>query len=221
MRMYYKPKTLNKLEKKFGKLAVNNLMLILVGAMAIVFVMDMFVAMKTGQSLYARLMFDRNAILAGEFWRVVTFLFLPPNSSIIFIVFSLYFYYLIGSALESEWGAFGFTLYYLIGVIGAIASGFIAGFATNFYLNMSLFLAFAILNPEFEVRIFFLIPIKMKWLAAIDAVLLILSLIGSSWGEKLSLFTALINLLLFFTPFLVMRIKQAYGRWKWKRSFKK
>lgn len=218
--MYYRPKLLDRLERKLGKLAINNLMPILVGAMAIVFVMDIAVGMKTGQSLSLRLMFDRDAILAGEVWRVITFLFLPPNSSLFFIIFALYFYYIIGSVLESEWGAFGFTVYYLLGAIGAIASGFIAGYATNYYLNMTLFLAFAILNPNYEVRIFFLIPIQMKWLALIDGILLSISFVQSSWGGRLSLIMALLNLLVFFTPLLIKRIKQAYGKWKWNRKFK-
>ncbi len=219
--MYYRPGGLDKLERKFGKLAIKNLMLILVGAMAIVFAMDLFVGAKTGQSLYFRLMFDRTAILNGEVWRAFTFLFLPPDSGIIFIIFSLYFYYLIGTAIENEWGAFGFTAYYFLGVIGAIASGFIAGYATNYYLNMSLFLAFAILNPNYEIYLFFFVPIKMKWLGLISGILLIMSFYYSTWGGRLSLIMALINLLVFFTPLLIKRIKQAYGKWKWKQNFKR
>lgn len=218
--MYYRPKLLDRLERKLGKLAINNLMPILVGAMAIVFVMDLAVGMKTGESLSLRLMFDRDAIFAGEVWRVFTFLFLPPSSGLLFMIFALYFYYVIGTVLESEWGAFGFTVYYLLGVVGAIASGFIAGYATNYYLNMTLFLAFAILNPNYEVRIFFLIPIRMKWLALIDGILLSVSFVLSSWGGRLSLIAALINLLIFFTPLLIKRIKQAYDKWKWNRKFK-
>ena len=218
--MYYRQGLINKLERKFGKLAIKNLMLILVGAMAIVFLMDIFVSAKTGFSLWGRLMFDRSAILAGEVWRLFTFTFLPPETSLIFVILSLYFYYLIGTTLENQWGAFGFTLYYLLGVIGAIASGFITGYATNGYLNMSLFLAFAILNPNFEVMLFFFLPVKMKWLAIVDAVLLGASFVLSTWSIRISIIMALVNLLIFFTPHLIDHIKAAYRRYKWKKNFK-
>ena len=218
--MYQKHGFLYKLERRFGKLAIKNLMLILVGAMAIVFLMDLFVTAKTGFSLAGRLIFHRESIFAGEIWRIFTFIFLPPDSSLLFIIISLYFYYLIGTTLENEWGSFGFTLYYLLGVIGAIVSGFITGYATNYYLNMSLFLAFAILNPNFEVLLFFFIPLKMKWLAIIDAVLLGISFVLSGWDGRLAIIMALINLLIFFTPALLDRIKSTYRRHKWKKNFK-
>lgn len=56
--------------------------------------------------------------MAGQVWRVVTFLFVPPSTSVIWVIFGLYFYYMIGSTLENQWGAFGFTVYYLIGALG-------------------------------------------------------------------------------------------------------
>ncbi len=86
-----------------------------------------------------------------------------------FIAFSLYFYYLIGTALEREWGSFWFDVYYFCGAIGTVIAGFITGSATNYYLNMSLFFAFAALYPNFQVLLFFFIPIKIKWLAYVDA----------------------------------------------------
>ena len=219
--MYLRQKWITKLERKFGRLAINNLMLILVGAMAIVFIMDLALSPQMGVSLASRLYFNRDAIFAGEVWRVFTFLFLPPESSLIFIVFALYLYYILGATLEKEWGAFGFTLFYLLGAIGAIASGMITGYATNYYINMSLFLAFAILNPDFELYLFFFVPIKMKWLAILDGVLLGIDFVYSSWSGRIALLAALANLLIFFTPQLVERIRGIYRKWKWKRNFRK
>ena len=85
---------------------------------------------------------------------------------------------------------------------------------------MSLFLAFALLNPDFTVYVFFILPVKMKWLALIDGAAILLSLIFSSWAGRLAVVMALVNLLIFFAPMLVTRVKQIYGRWKWKRNFK-
>ena len=219
--MYLRRGWINKLERKFPKLAINNLMLILVGAMAIVFIMDLALSPQMGVSLASRLYFNRDAIFSGEVWRVITFLFLPPESSLIFVAFALYLYYVLGNTLEREWGSFGFTLFYLLGAIGAIISGMITGYATNYYLNMSLFLAFAILNPDFELYLFFIIPIKMKWLALLDGVLLGMSFVGSNWAGRIALLAALVNLLVFFAPQFMDRVKAMYRNWKWKRNFRK
>ena len=218
--MIIKPDPLKKLERKLHFLAIPNLMLIIVGAMGVVFVMDLLISASAGQSIYSMLTFNKALIAKGQVWRIFTFLFLPPSSNIFFALISLYFYWLIGSALENEWGSFGFTVFYLLGAVGAIISGLITGYATNDYLNMSLFLAFALLNPDYTVLVFFILPVKMKWLALIDGIGILLSLITTSWSGRLAIVMALINLLIFFTPTLVTRIKQAYGRWKWKRNFK-
>lgn len=218
--MYYRPKFLEKLERKLKWLSIPNLMLIVVGAMGVVFVMNFLIGMSAGQSIYSMLTFDKALIAKGQVWRVFTFLFLPPSGNIVFALIGLYFYWLIGSSLENEWGAFGFTVFYLLGAVGAIISGLITGYATNDYLNMSLFLAFALLNPDYTVYVFFILPVKMKWLALIDGLGIIASLIFNSWAGRLAVVMALVNLLIFFSPMLVMRVKQAYGRWKWKRNFK-
>ena len=161
----YKPSLLDRMERKLGRLAVRNLMSVIVGVMALVFILDYLFAVRINTLFSSYLIFDREAVLTGEVWRVITFALLPPNSSVIFIIFSLYFYWMIGSVLETEWGAFKFNVFYLCGIIGTIAAGFITGYATNYYLNMSLFLAFALLYPEFELRLFFAIPVKIKYLA--------------------------------------------------------
>lgn len=218
--MFYSPNFLKKLEKRFGSFAVPNLMMIVVGAMGIVYVMDSFIGAATGQSLYSMLVFNKAMIAEGQLWRILTFLFLPPMDNLLFALLALYFYWLIGSSLEREWGSFGFTVFYLLGAIGAIISGLITGYATNDYLNMSMFLAFALLNPDYTVYVFFFLPIKMKWLALIDGLGILYSLIFSSNSGRLAIIMALINLLIFFAPLCITRVKQAYGRWKWRRNFK-
>lgn len=220
--MYYRQGWLNKLERKLGWLAIKNLMMIVVGAMAIIWIMDIAISGYTGFPLSINLMFFRSSVLSGEVWRVITFLFLPPYSgNIFFTIIALFFYYSIGAQLEAQWGSFGFTLYYLTGVIGAIAAGFITGVATNDYLNLTMFLAYAILFPRNEFRLFFLIPIEARWLALADAILLTVMFINSTWAGRVSLLFALANLLIFFTPHLIDHIKGLYRKWKWNRNFKK
>lgn len=207
---------LERMERKFGKYAISNLMMYIVASMAAVFVLDMLMPVN----LTAYLIFNKAAILRGQLWRLVTFLFLPPNSSIVWILFSLYFYWMIGSALENQWGSFRFNLYYLFGMLGTIISGMITGYATNSYLNLSLFLGFALLYPDFQVNLFFFLPVKVKYLALIDAAGLLVSFVMGNASTRIALAMALVNVLLFFGGNLIQRAQSAYRRYKWKKSFR-
>src|SRR5690554_2765212 len=136
-----KLKWYQKLERKFRKYAISDLMKYIVIINAVVFVLDMLVPLS---NLHAKFSLNPALVLRGEVWRLVTFLFLPPTSSPLWIVFTLYFYYMVGSNLEQQWGSFHFNLYYLIGVLSTIVAAFIGfGTVTTEHLNLSLFLAFA------------------------------------------------------------------------------
>ena len=217
---------LRRLEYKLAPYAITNLMTIIIGAMAIVYVADVAVA-STGRdvSLYGWLMFDKAAIAAGQLWRLVTFIFLPPTTELIWLIFSLYFYYIIGSALESELGAFRFNIFYLCGVIGTLITGLITGYATNEYINLSLFLAFAIFYPNYQLYLFFIIPVKVKWIALFDLLFIILDFISVGTGGKIAIVVSFINVIIFFfRDFLYelqrikMNINIRYVRWKNSRK---
>ena len=78
----------------------------------------------------------------------------------------LFCYYQIGRALEQQRGTLHFNLYYLCGIlfmdIGALL---LRQNASIYYLNLTLFLALATLLPEIHFVLFFLIPVKAKYLA--------------------------------------------------------
>ena len=102
-----------KFEKKFSKYAIKNLMFYIIVLYAIGFVMNTFF-----NGLYdAYFSLDFAMIFKGQVWRLITFILQPPSNSIIFVVFVLYFYYLIGSVLERIWGSFRFNVYFFTGVI--------------------------------------------------------------------------------------------------------
>lgn len=217
-------KLLDRLSYKYGRLGIPNLMLYIVIAMAGVFVVELFVP-EMPLSYY--LFFSRELmILGGQWWRLITWVLIPTSSNIFFIIFSLYFYYLIGSALEQQWGTFKFNVYYFMGVILSIIGGFIAGTTSNTYLYYSMFFAFAMLYPNFEVRLMFILPIKIKWLALIDAVffviMLILNIVIGAWGEVVAIFISMLNFVLFFYDdfgkFIKNQIYYAKHRQKYKNN---
>lgn len=178
-----------------GRHYIPNLMKYLCLCMLGVFVLDL---MPFSVSASALLYFDRALILRGQLWRLVTFVFLPTSNSLLFIFLSLYFYYLMGNMLENHWGSRKFNLYYLIGVLGNIAAGFLTGYATNTFLNMTLFLAVAVLYGDMKVNLFMAFPIRMKYLALVDAALLLFQFLSGSWIIKVSLVFSMLPFILFF-----------------------
>ncbi len=171
---------LDKLERKYGRLGIPNLMLYIVTTMLFVAIFDIVL----GIPLSGYFALNRALVMRGQVWRLLTFIFIPPSSSVLTLVLGLYFYYFIGRTLEKVWGTFRFNVYYLFGVLGCMIAGLITGYGSNDYLNLSLFLAFAYLFPNHEVLLFFFIPIKMKYLAYLDWALFAISLIFGSWASR-------------------------------------
>ncbi|MBO4939750.1 MAG: rhomboid family intramembrane serine protease [Clostridia bacterium] len=203
---------LRKMERKMGRYAIRNLMLIIVIITALVWLLDMIIYQRTEMSILYWLMFDREAIFRGEVWRIITFIFIPDEYDLLYLAIGLYLNWLIGDALETEWGSFRFNLFYFCGILGNIVSGLITGFATNYYLNLTMFLAFAILNPEFKLYIFFFIPVKVKWLAVLDAIgLALLFLLGTTM-TRIALAMSLVNLALFFGKNVYEKIQNFFRR---------
>ena len=197
---------LNTLERKMGRFYIRGLMQYIVFGMLGVYLLEW---LPTGNvSAYDLLVFDRALVLKGQIWRLFTFIFLPPDSNIIFIIFALMFYYFIGTALENQWGSRRFNLYYLIGIICCDIGGFILGFNNNTYLNMSLFLAFAFLYPDMQINLFFFLPVKVKYIAWFDAALLLYYLIIYSWPVKACILFSMVPLVIFFGDTLAFKARQ-------------
>jgi hypothetical protein len=147
-------------------------------------------------------------VLRGQFWRIITLTMLPPGTNTLTVVFSLYLYWIIGSALNNRWGSFRFNLFYLCGVAGSVLSGLITGMTTNEYLNLSLFFAFAILYPDFQLLLFFILPVKMKYLAILNAAFFFISFFRVPLSHQIAMITALLNLALFFWRDIIRLAKQ-------------
>lgn len=163
---------LDKLERKFGKYAIPNLMLYVIILYAVGFVLDLVAP----NFYYQYLSLDARAILHGQLWRLVTFLIQPPSAYPIFMIFALYLYYMIGRELEYAFGSFRFNLYFFVGVIFHVVAAILIYviFDVRYlmgidYLNLSLFFAYAVLYPNQQFYILGLLPVKVKWLAWIDA----------------------------------------------------
>lgn len=202
------------LERKMGRFYIRGLMQYICFGMLGVFILDML-PIGYGRVM-AFLSFDRAMILRGQIWRLFTFIFLPPSSSIIFIIFALYFYYFLGTTLEQRWGSRRFNLYYLFGILGGILGGFLFGYNTNTYLNMSLFLAFALLYPDYQILLFFILPVKMKYIALADAALMTYSFIMGTWPMRGCMILSLLPLFLFFGDTMLAEGKRIVRQIRYK-----
>lgn len=197
---------LDKLERKFHRIAIPNVSLYLVMGQAFIFLFS-----YAGRLDVTRAMLVPALVLAGEWWRLLTFLFIPPSWSLIFIFFALYLFYLMGSALENHWGSFRYNLFLLAGYALTVSAAFLTPYqaATNIFIGGSVFLAFAFLFPDFQLYIFFILPVKIKWLALITWLGYAWVLLTGSWQTRLSVLASIGNFLLFFGKDIVLRMR--YG----------
>lgn len=176
---------MNKLERRFGKYAISNLMLYVTILYAVGVVLSL-----TAPSLLDVMALDFGAVLHGQIWRLLTFIICPPDSSnLLFMLLALYLYYMMGTNLERIWGTFAFNLFYFLGILFHILASAITYFVFGqsytwgtYYLNLSLFFAFVTEFSETRFLLFFIIPIKAKWLGIIDAVYFAVTIVGGFAG---------------------------------------
>lgn len=168
-----------------------------------------YVAMMTGVLPPGRIDLFPQAVLEGEGWRLFTFLFDPPLSNPLFAIFAWYIFYLMGSALESHWGSFRYNLFLITGWAVTAAASFLAPYdmATNAFLAGSVFLAFAYLFPDFVLYIFFVLPVKVKWLALITWLGYAWRLITGNGMTRLMVLASVANFLIFFSRDIFRMLK--------------
>lgn len=181
---------------------------------------------QTG-TLYSLLYFDPAMFCKGQVWRIVTFILVPEASNPLVLLIAMYFYYFIGTSLEREWGTGKFTIYYFSGILLTVLYSLVFYWLTKnrilvsaSYVNLSMFLAFATLWPEQKVLLFYIIPVKMKYLAWVDAALFAFSIVQyiimGHIGFALVPIVAMAGYLLFFGEWLLSFISPKRARQKAK-----
>jgi hypothetical protein len=195
-------KFLNKMERKLGRYAIHNLSLYIIITYVIGYAL---------QILAPNVMFFLNLepalILRGQVWRLVSWILIPPESLDLFTIIMLMLYFSLGSSLERTWGAFRYNLYIFMGLIASVIGAFILyfcgvrilGFAfSTYYINLSIFLAFALSYPEERVYLYFLIPIKMKWMGFFYLIITVYQMINSNWAGRVVILASLANFIIYF-----------------------
>jgi len=186
---------LDRLERAFGRFAIANLSLYLVIGQV-----GVYLALRLGRLQPEWFVFIPFLAEAGEWWRLLTFILMPPPIGFLFIAFAWYMFYLMGSALEGYWGAFRYNLFLFLGYALTVGLAFLDPGApvNNLFLAGSVFLAFAYLNPNFELALFLILPIRIKWLAGVAWIMYAIEFISGGWPARLQIVASVGNFLIFF-----------------------
>lgn len=196
-------------ERRLGHLAIPHLLRYVAGLNGLAYVLCQI---KPGFERSLEL--DPALVLDGQVWRLFSHIFVPQLSGFFFswvtAVFYVIFLVWLGDGLEQAMGAFRLNLYYLLGLVGTNIAAFLSGQsvgAGGFLLNNTLVFAFAVFYPDLKVLFFFVVPLRVKWLAWLDAFLLLPSFLLSGWGYRAGVIAAMANFLLFFGPIF-------WGAWR-------
>ena len=208
---------MSKFEKKFGKYAIHNITLILILCYVAGYVIELI-----NPNLILYLTLDPYRILHGQIWRLFTWLLVPPSSLDIFTIIMLLFYYNLGTALERTWGAYRYNVYLLSGMLFTILASFLSMgcayliygnisqaaasvlflqgsmYFSTYYINLSIFLAFAVTYPDMQVLLMFIIPVKVKWMAILDIILLVLEFFMGNLFSRFAVGAAIVNFGIFY-----------------------
>lgn len=243
-------------ERKFGKYAIKNLSLMLIICYGFGYLFQMIYP-DFLQYLYLN---PYQIVFRGQIWRLVTWLIVPPSSFDFFTLLMLYFYYSIGTTLERTWGTYRYNVYIFSGALFTILGAFllfgytllfqrdvvailgidyynaVGAMFSTYYVNMSIFLAFAATFPNMQILLFFFIPIKVKVMGIIYGALLVYQFIVG-YGNNLGVLSSVVNtanrfvigasLMNFIVFFITSRGKvhmtprQAKRRSEFKREVKK
>ncbi|MBQ6076075.1 MAG: rhomboid family intramembrane serine protease [Lachnospiraceae bacterium] len=210
-------KFFDRLEEKFGRFAIKNLTLYLV-----ILNIAGFILLYTNPAFYyLHLSLDMERIFAGEVWRLFTFMIYPSTNSILLLFLEMFILYSLGNTLERLWGRFYYNLYIFLGmfflVIAALAIYLISGdvmWLTPSNLYMTLLLAFAMTLPDMQFLLYFIIPIKAKYLAIFYVGIMAYEFIRSDWTGRIAVIASFANAIIFFLMIKnpAKRVRQAYRK---------
>ncbi len=208
------PNWLRTLERKIPWLAVPNIAVLLVTLQVIGFLLFL-----SDPAWMPRLILFPDLVKHGEVWRLLSYLAVPLSTSIIWAIFALWFLYSVLNWIESEWGAFKTTLYVLVSIV--ITGAFSLIFSYPVYdavdFNSTLFLASAALFPDLEILLYFILPVKMKYLGYLALAFLAFRVFQGNWMDRLFLVAIYSNYLVFFGPSIVNRFQM----WRRRRAYRR
>lgn len=222
-------KFFNDFERKYHRYAIPNLMTYI----TVLYAVGLVIWMMDPMIYFEYLCLDVGQILRGQVWRVFTFLLFPPAfgnfrfTSVLVGVLALFMYQSLGQTLETIWGAFRFNVFFIMGVLAQVAAAFVGYLVfhqnwmlTTGFLNSAIFLAFVMYYPDVQFLLFYVLPVKAKWLGVAECAVYLYSFVFGNTASRVELVISLLNIILFFV------LTRNYKRYapkeiKRKREFQK
>lgn len=204
---------LDKLERKIGRYAIPDLTKYLLGGYIIGYIIRFVMP-----GLVSWLTLEPGLILRGQVWRIFSWVLLAPADNLFFFAIMVFLYYSLGTSLERTWGTFRYNVYIISGILFTVIGAFVlygilcvsystAGqiilfgnsslFSTE-YINMSIFLAFAVTYPDMEVLLYFILPVKMKWMGIVYGAMILYSLVMGNMVTRIAIVASILNFIIFF-----------------------
>lgn len=213
---------LDKLESRFRRFTIPQVTRYLAAFQAALWLLSWLMPGRAGQpGLIDAFVLYPDKVRQGEVWRLLTFIFLPPDGSILGL-FAIMLFNLMGNALEAYWGTFRYNLFLLIAIVATITTAMLlpnGAPATNVFITTSVFLAFAFLYPEFVIQLFFILPVKVKWLALLTWIFYVRELVYGTWETRAYVLAAVSNFFLFFGVDVFRRMRS--GKRQMESSFRR
>lgn len=218
---------LSKWEKKYGRYAIRNLPMYIISFYVVGYVLW---TLKPEYLNYLTL--EPYYILRGQVWRIISWVLIPPEQLDIFTIIMLYFYFSLGRTLEQTWGAFRFNVYIFSGILFTALGSFVlyfilggnglfGGLFSTYYINLSIFLAFAATYPDVQVLFMMFIPLKVKWLGLIFGAVIVYDFLMQSMVGKFVIAVSLLNFIVFYLStcnFKQISPKEIHRKQQFKRS---
>ena len=210
---------LSRLESRFGRWAIPNVTVIIIAGQVLLYFLNFIQRNQgLGSDPLANLYLEPAKILQGQVWRLFTCVFLPPNTILLFAFIGWWLLYTFGTTLEHYWGTFRYNVFLLVGLLANILAAFVTWYfwglprpflpnsaiigssaaASNALLFGSVILAFARVRPDYILYIFFILPIKIKWLALVAWISYGYGFFSGPGMARILILAALVNYLLFF-----------------------
>ena len=198
---------LDSIERKCAFLALPNLTLHWTLGQILVFGLSLL----KPEILY-HFLFIPQKVLEGEIWRLGSFLLAPPVAAHpLFLIIIWYWFWILGREVEGMIGDFRYTLFMLLNTLTTVGLAFLAplGVYSNAFILSTVFLVFALIKPNFEVLLFFILPVKFKWLAGLIWLGYGYILFTSpAWNEKLMVIAIVLSFLIFFGKDLWLKLRE-------------
>jgi len=200
---------ISSLESKFGRFAIPGLVQILAVLQMIVFLMMYAGPEEMRLVVLNSVTPQADKVFSGQVWLLLSHVLVPPFDSPFACLLTSYFTLWLGRTLEEAWGAFRVNLYVLWLVLSLGVWSLFLGFPlTSYWLLNTLLFAVAVMIPNEEILLFFIIPVKMKWIALLSAGAMFFMFLGSPASILLIAFANLNFLVAFGPHFVQMWLQQ-------------